>query len=104
MGNKSNNNRKKFFKEDLNANVSNKSTDMKEKVQIQLKIENSDSSNEYYIKVFSLENQNEKFMYETEKLKGKNGILEFQTTFILDYFLNVNNLLFLKFIKITKKK
>lgn len=104
MGNKSNNNRKKFFKEDLNANVSNKSTDMKEKVQIQLKIENSDSSNEYYIKVFSLENQNEKFMYETEKLKGKNGILEFQTTFILDYFFECEQSLIFKIYKDNKEK
>ncbi len=103
MGNKPIDNRKKYFKEDLNANVSNKSTDMKEKVQIQLNIENSDSSNEYYIKVFSLENQNEKFMYETEKLKGKNGILEFQTTFILDYFFECEQSLIFKIYKNNKE-
>ncbi len=87
MGNQNQTNkRKKYFKEPINTDTSSQSTEMKEKVIITINISNSNSSTEYYIKSYEKKNDNENLLIETEKLKGNNNIIKFQSTFILDYY------------------
>ena len=87
MGNQNQTNkRKKYFKEPINEDTSSQSTEMKEKVMITINISNSNSSTEYYIKSYEKKNDNENLLIETEKLKGNNNIIKFQSTFILDYY------------------
>ena len=78
--------RKIYFKELPNTDTSSQSTEMKEKVMVTINISNSNSSTEYYIKSYEKNNDNEKFLIETEKLTGNNNIIKFQSTFILDYY------------------
>ena len=88
--------RKIYFKELSDTNNSLEKTEMKEKVMVTINISNSNPSTEYYIKSFEKKDDTEKMITETEKLKGNNNIIKFQTTFILDYYFECQQLLIFK--------
>ena len=88
--------RKIYFKELSDTNNSSEKTEMKEKVMVTINISNSNPSTEYYIKSFEKKDDTEKMITETEKLKGNNNIIKFQTTFILDYYFECQQLLIFK--------
>ena len=86
MGNQTSG-RKIYFKEPPNRNENGfKKNKMKEKVIIKISISNSDSLSEYYIKSYEINDEKVHFLIETEKLKGNNDIIQFHSTFILDYY------------------
>ena len=66
---------------------------------VTINISNSNPSTEYYIKSFEKKDDTEKMITETEKLKGNNNIIKFQTTFILDYYFECQQLLIFKIIQ-----
>lgn len=89
MGNKNSNSKaKKFFNEiPINNDDEEIKIDIKEKVNLNLFLGNCKQSNEYYIKLFYFNNNQEDFLGETEKIKAnKDNIIEFPSAFIIEYF------------------
>ena len=103
MGNQTSD-RKIYFKEFRNTNNKEvKKNKTNEKVIITISISNSDSSTEYYIKSYDIKEKKEHYLIETEKLKGNNEIIQFHSTFILDYYFECEqNLMFKIYINNTE--